>query len=80
MRDVSCIVINSYNQIDEALEKEWDELAATVRDDARLAAHPAEFVAAIRPSIDKDLTEANIKGMFESLGQALTRATRSWRG
>jgi chromosome segregation ATPase len=59
---------------------QWDKLAAAVRDDARLAAHPAEFVAAIRPPIEDDLTEANIKGMFESLGQALTSATRSWRG
>jgi len=31
MRDVSCMVIDSYNQIDQVLEKEWDELIIRTR-------------------------------------------------
>lgn len=31
MSDVSCIVIDSYNKIDQVLEKEWDELAVQTK-------------------------------------------------
>ena len=63
-----------------AFHEQWDGLRRKVRDDGRLSAHPAEFVAAVRPVMEEDLSEANIKAMFESLGQALERATSTWRG
>ncbi|NLF01008.1 MAG: hypothetical protein GX601_08520 [Anaerolineales bacterium] len=59
---------------------QWDRLAAKVRDDARLSAHPTEFMAAVQPTIESELTEAGIKAMFEGMGQALKQATKSWKG
>lgn len=59
---------------------QWDGLAQKVRDDRHLSAHPAEFVAAVLPSTEQQLSESGIKRMFESLGSALKSATRAWRG
>ena len=63
-----------------AFHQHWDSLTQKVRDDHQLCAHPAEFVAAVRPVMEKDLAEANVKVMFEGLGQALKQATNRWRG
>jgi chromosome segregation ATPase len=63
-----------------AFHARWDELRQEVQDDARLTQHPVEFVAAVGPTIERDLSEEQIKGMFERLGAALNRATQSWRG
>ena len=60
--------------------EQWDNLARKVRDDRHLCANPAEFVAAVRPVMEEDLSEANVKAMFEGLGRALKRSTRRWRG
>lgn len=67
---------------DEVLgfHEQWDGLHQKVCDDRRLCAHPAEFVAAIGPVMEENLSEANIKAMFEELGQALKRATSRWKG
>ena len=59
---------------------QWDELAQKVRDDRHLSEHPAEFVATVQPAVEKRLSEANIKHMFESLGSAVKDATQAWRG
>jgi predicted nucleic acid-binding Zn-ribbon protein len=63
-----------------AFHKQWDGLRAKMRDDARLCAHPAEFLEAARPVIQRDLSNEAVTGMFNSLGQALTEATEKWRG
>ena len=63
-----------------AFHEQWNELAQKVRDDGHLCAHPTEFVAAVEPIMQRDLSEANIKAMFEGMGQALDDATRGWRG
>ena len=63
-----------------AFHEQWNELAQKVRDDGHLCAHPIEFVAAVEPITQRDLSEANIKAMFEGMGQALDDATRGWRG
>jgi hypothetical protein len=57
---------------------QWDGLAQKVRDDGRLCENPAEFLAAVRPVVEKDLNEERVKGMFESLGEALSTATSRW--
>ena len=58
----------------------WPQLAQSVRDDGHLAKNPAEFIAAVRPVIDEDLSDPRIDAMFGGLGQALENATRKWRG
>jgi len=60
--------------------EQWDGLRRQVRDDGHLCTHPNEFVTAVRPVMEGGLAEANIKAMFDSLGQALSQATSSWRG
>jgi chromosome segregation ATPase len=62
-----------------AFHAQWDDLAQKVRDDGRLCANPAEFLAIVRPVMEKDLSEARIKAMFDGLGQALDDATGRWR-
>ena len=63
-----------------AFHKQWDGLRARMRDDARLCAHPTEFLEAARPVIQRDLSDEAVTSMFNSLGQALTEATEKWRG
>ena len=63
-----------------AFHSQWDGLRAKVRDDARLCAHPTEFLEAVQPVIERDLSEKAITTMFDLLGQALTEATKKWRG
>jgi chromosome segregation ATPase len=50
-----------------------------VQDDHQICAEPEMFMESIQPVIDHDLSEVNIKGMFENLGQALKQSTESWR-
>ena len=59
---------------------QWDGLRAKMRDDARLCAHPTEFLEAARPVIQRDLGDEAVTSMFNSLGQALTESTEKWRG
>ena len=63
-----------------AFHNQWDGLRAKMRDDARLCAHPTEFLEAARPVIQRDLSNEAVTSMFNSLGQALTEATKKWRG
>ena len=60
--------------------EQWDGLAQKVRDESLLSANPTEFMATVRPVIERDLSEANVQAMFEGLGQALDHATKAWRG
>ncbi|MCP4539240.1 MAG: hypothetical protein GY832_19055 [Chloroflexi bacterium] len=59
---------------------QWDNLAQKVRDDGRLCTQPAEFLDIVQPVIENELSDTNIQNMFNSLGQALKRATSAWRG
>ena len=63
-----------------AYHKQWEDLNRRVQDDGRLCEHPAEFAERMRPFTEQVLTEASIKGMFDSLGAALTQATQAWSG
>ncbi len=63
-----------------AFHNQWDGLRAQMRDDARLCAHPIEFLQTARPVMERDLSNEAITGMFNSLGQALEEATKKWRG
>ena len=56
----------------------WPELQAQVKDEKMLGTHPAEFSRRVRPAITGRLSEQAIAAMFESLGDALTQATKAW--
>jgi hypothetical protein len=58
----------------------WIELAQKVRDDRHLAKNPSEFISAVQPVIEEDLSDARIEAMFTGMGEALERATSKWRG
>jgi len=57
---------------------QWDGLVKKVRDDGRLCANPAEFLTIVRPVMEQDLSETNVKAMFDGMGRALDEATRRW--
>ena len=63
-----------------AFHQQWDGLRAKMRDDARLCAHPIEFLTAARPVMERDLSSEAITNIFNHLGQALDEATKEWRG
>jgi hypothetical protein len=63
-----------------AFHKQWDSLRTKMRDDARLCAHPTEFLKAAQPVMERDLSNEAITNMFNRLGQALDEATKKWRG
>jgi len=58
--------------------KGWERLRQDVVDEAEISAHPAEFLVKIQPILEKDLGERTIQSMFESMGEALNRATEKW--
>ena len=63
----------------QAFHTQWQDLAQKVRDDGHLCKNPTEFLAVVRPVMENDLSEANIKVMFEGMGEALDVATQKWR-
>lgn len=58
----------------------WEPLHERVKNDARLSKVPLEFVDTIKPFMEQTLTDQQISGMFDSLGNALKEATKGWRG
>ncbi|HOQ99483.1 MAG TPA: hypothetical protein PLJ35_11740 [Anaerolineae bacterium] len=56
----------------------WPELRAQVKDEKTLGAQPAEFSRRVRAAIEGRLGDSAIAAMFESMGDALTRATKAW--
>jgi hypothetical protein len=59
--------------------KGWDTLRKNVQDEGSISTHPADFLVDMQPLMDEDLNEARIEAMFEGMGEALNRATESWR-
>lgn len=60
--------------------KQWDALRSKVKDEKALGKNPAQFSRLFDAEVKGWLAEANIKRMFDSLGAALTHATRNWKG
>jgi chromosome segregation ATPase len=56
----------------------WPEFRAQVRDEKALGKHPLEFSQRVRGIINSRLGDAAIAAMFESMGAALTEATKAW--
>jgi len=56
----------------------WNELAAKVKDEKHMGTHPLEFSRGVDVYIKRRLTDENIQSLFETMGEALTRATKAW--
>ncbi len=56
----------------------WAEYARQVKDEKRLGRDPLAFSRIAQQYAQERLTEPAIQAMFESMGQALTRATKAW--
>ncbi len=56
----------------------WPEFRNQVKDEKGLGTHPTEFSKRVNAIIKERLGDAAIAGMFNSLGDALTEATRAW--
>ena len=56
----------------------WSEFQKRVKNERYLGRHPLEFVDVVREFTDERLTDQAIQAMFESMGQALTQATKAW--
>ncbi len=63
-----------------SFHEQWDGLRQQVRDEARLSAHPREFIALFEAVMSGELSQEAIESMFQRLGEALTRATAPWGG
>jgi predicted nucleic acid-binding Zn-ribbon protein len=67
---------------DEAVvfHRQWDDLKAMVVDEKAVCEHPLDFVKAMEPVVEKQLSDPAINDMFESLGGALSRAAdEQWK-
>jgi DNA repair exonuclease SbcCD ATPase subunit len=58
----------------------WDEVLPIVLDENAASEHPTEFGKRLREVMGKRMEEAEIAGMFESLGACLNEATKSQWG
>lgn len=57
--------------------KQWDGLRAMVLDEKSICEHPMDFVKNMEPIMETQLGNPAINQMFNSLGEALTRAAKS---
>ncbi len=56
----------------------WPEFGNQVRDEKMLGTHPAEFSQRVHAIIKDRLGEQAIAATFDSMGEALTQATKAW--
>jgi DNA repair exonuclease SbcCD ATPase subunit len=64
----------------KAFHEQWDGLRAMVLDEKAICEHPADFVKAMAPVMENDLSDPAIGRMFDALGGALSRAAdEQWK-
>lgn len=60
--------------------QQWDGLRAMVLDERAICEHPSDFVRAMEPVMETQLSDPAINRMFDSLGGALSRAAdEQWK-
>jgi len=59
--------------------EQWRALERRFADETAVAAHPAEFSAAVKPLLEEELSPARIEAMFNSMGQMIRQATLAWK-
>jgi hypothetical protein len=57
---------------------QWAVLGERFVDEKAIAAHPAEFSAAVQPLIDRTLSPPQIEAMFGAMGAMIKRAAEAW--
>jgi hypothetical protein len=62
----------------ETFHEQWPALAQQFADEETTSGQPVDFVTAVQPLLDGPLSEANIKAMFDDLGNMIERATARW--
>jgi hypothetical protein len=63
-----------------SFHEQWDDLRAMVLDEKSICEHPMDFMKAMEPVLEERLSDPAVNRMFESLGGALTQATKSqWK-
>jgi len=61
------------------LNEIWKALRAQVKDDKYLGKQPLEFARIIDNAMRQRLTDAAIQDLFETMGEALNKATAAWK-
>jgi DNA repair exonuclease SbcCD ATPase subunit len=62
----------------DAFHQRWPDLARQFVDEEVVGQHPVEFAQQVKPMLDGPLSEANVKAMFDALGEMIERATAAW--
>jgi len=62
-----------------ALNETWKDLRCKVQDEKYMGTHPLEFSQIVKRYIQERLTDANIQRLFEEMGEALNKATSTWK-
>ncbi|MFH1086036.1 MAG: hypothetical protein V1772_09770 [Chloroflexota bacterium] len=71
---VEVILPNSVAVINQT----WKQFHDKVRDSEAVVARPVEFAALVKQYFSARLTDEVIKGFFETMGDALNKATKKW--
>lgn len=61
-----------------AVNEIWSQLGAKVRDEKAMGRNPLEFSRIVKGYIDQYLSDAQVQALFETMGEALNRATKAW--
>jgi len=63
-----------------AFHQQWEGLRKMVVDEKTICEHPMDFVRAMEPVLEKDLSDPAINRMFDALGGALSQAAdEQWK-
>jgi DNA repair exonuclease SbcCD ATPase subunit len=61
------------------LNQTWTALQAKVKDEKYMGSHPIEFGKVVETYVSQRLTDESIQYLFESMGEALSKATAAWK-
>ncbi|MHB0857464.1 MAG: hypothetical protein ACYC5M_07810 [Anaerolineae bacterium] len=61
------------------LNETWKHLEVRVKDEKHMGANPMEFSTIVQKFISERLTNQSIEALFETMGEALNRATDAWK-
>lgn len=61
-----------------AVNEIWSQLGVKVRDEKAMGRNPLEFSRIVKGYISRYLSDAQIQALFETMGEALNRATKAW--
>ncbi len=64
----------------QQFHEQWAGLGQQLRDEAKVAAHPRDFIVFSDGLMATDLSSETIEAMFQSLGGSLQQATVRWKG